>query len=162
LSAEYQTDEGGLATADDEAHIQRAASEVQHSKEEAARAADAVNVLPSRTPSLFAEQMADSLASVHRLGSDVHWGNEGFCVDLAMHHPDRPGDVTVGVLCDGCRYAGADDPVEWDIFRTGILENQGWTLRRVWTPHYFRDPEGNAKGIVAAADHFVTAEAAKA
>ncbi len=110
-----------------------------------------VNIHPSRSPSLFSKEMAESLASVHRLGSDVHWGNEGFCVDLAMHDPADPGEITVGVLCDGCRYTAAADPVEWDIFRTGILQEQGWTLQRIWTPHYFRDPEGNAKQIATAA-----------
>jgi hypothetical protein len=28
----------------------------------------------------------------------------------------------------------AADPVEWDLFRTAILEGQGWKLMRLWTP----------------------------
>jgi AAA domain/REase_MTES_1575/Protein of unknown function (DUF4011) len=107
-----------------------------------------VEVHPSKSPSQFAIQLAESIATTRHVGSDVHWGNDGFCVDLAMRDPTRPGDVTVGVLCDSCRYAAAGDPVEWDIFRTGILTATGWKLRRVWTPHFFRDPSGHVAAIV--------------
>jgi hypothetical protein len=99
-----------------------------------------VDALPSEVPSPFARALAERLADGHGLSSTVHWGNDGFCVDLALRHPERPGDVTVGVLCDGTRYPKAADAVEWDLFRTGVLEGQGWTLHRLWTPHFFRDP----------------------
>ena len=45
----------------------------------------------------------------------------------------------------------SEDPMEWDAFRTGVLEKQGWNLQRVWTPHFFRDPKGAIKSIAAAA-----------
>ncbi|MFY1828825.1 AAA domain-containing protein [Myxococcus fulvus] len=92
--------------------------------------------------STFARALAHHLARRHQVSSDVHWGNDGFCVDVALHHPTSPGDVTVGLLCDGTRYPKAADRVEWDLFRTGVLEGQGWKLVRLWTPHFFRDPEG--------------------
>ena len=131
---------------------------IEHRSEEAGVVPALVNVWPSKSPSVFAEKLGDSLASGLKIGSDVHWGNEGFCVDLALHHPARPGDVTIGVLCDGCRYTAAEDAVEWDIFRTGILAGQGWNLRRIWTPHYFRDPQGNLKVIRKSAEEFVANE----
>jgi hypothetical protein len=118
----------------------------------------AVAVLETKSPSLFAEQLARSLASQPGIGSDVHWGNDGFCVDIALHHPDRHGDVTLGILCDGCRYTAAADPLEWDIFRTGILAGQGWQLLRIWTPHFFRDPQGNLQEISKAAQAFAASE----
>jgi hypothetical protein len=108
----------------------------------------AVNVRPSRWPSLFAESLGQRLARQQKLGSDVHWGNDGFCVDLAFHHPRRIKDVTLGVLCDLTRFAQAEDPVEWEIFRTAVLESQGWRLHRVWTPHFFRDREGATSMIL--------------
>lgn len=55
------------------------------------------------------------------------------------------------MLCDTTRYAGADDPVEWDVFRTSVHESQGWKLQRVWTPHFFRDPSGITAAIAKAA-----------
>jgi hypothetical protein len=142
-----------LASLYENAKVERPTSNVELRSEEAT-----ANILPSKSPSLFAQQLAQSLVGSPKIGSDVYWGNEGFCVDLALHHPARPGDVTIGLLCDGCRYQAADDVLEWDIFRTGILENQGWNLRRIWTPHFFRDPLGDVNGIGKAAAEFVAAE----
>jgi very-short-patch-repair endonuclease len=74
-------------------------------------------------------------------------------VDVALREP--PADngeggerVTLGVLCDASRFTGAEDPVEWDVFRTGIHESQGWNLQRVWSPHFFRDPKGVLEQVV--------------
>ena len=103
---------------------------------------------PSRHPSAFARALAQSLAQEHQIGSDVHWGNDGFCVDLALRDPENPDTVTLGVLCDGTRYVAADDPIEWDIFRTAVHESQGWKLHRVWTPQFFRDPQAALAGIL--------------
>ncbi|HEX8439541.1 MAG TPA: AAA domain-containing protein [Archangium sp.] len=101
--------------------------------------------------SAFARSLAADLARAHGVSSDVHWGNDGFCVDVALHHPRRAGDVTVGVLCDGTRYPKATDPVEWDLFRTAVLESQGWKLVRLWSPHFFRDPQGAREKVLQAA-----------
>jgi hypothetical protein len=108
----------------------------------------AVVVRPTRHPSPFAEALAQKLAQAHGVGADVHWGNEGFCVDVAVHPAD--GGETVGVLCDASRFVESEDPTEWDVFRTGVLEKQGWRLHRVWTPHFFRDPKGTVKAITPA------------
>jgi very-short-patch-repair endonuclease len=59
----------------------------------------------------------------------------------------RADDVTIGVLCDGTRYDKVDDPVEWDLFRTDILEGQGWNLLRIWSPHVVRDRLAVAEAI---------------
>lgn len=99
----------------------------------------------------FARALAHELKREPGVSSDVHWGNDGFCVDVALHHPRRSGDVTVGVLCDGTRYTKAADAVEWDIFRTAMLEAQGWRLVRLWSPHFFRDPEGARAQVLQAA-----------
>ncbi len=58
--------------------------------------------------------------------------------------------MTLGVLCDCCRYSKAADPIEWDMFRSAIHESQGWKLHRLWTPQFFRDPAGTVKQIVQA------------
>ncbi|QSQ20826.1 DUF4011 domain-containing protein [Pyxidicoccus parkwayensis] len=112
--------------------------------------------------SSFALALAGHLARRHRVSSDVHWGNDGFCVDLALHHPTVPGDVTVGVLCDGTRYPKAADRVEWDLFRTGVLEGQGWKLVRLWTPHFFHDPEGATTRVLQSAGDKLMREPATA
>jgi hypothetical protein len=97
---------------------------------------------PIEPVSGFAMALGDRLANDKRLGSDMHWGNEAFCVDVALHHPQNPDHVTVGLVCDFARYHRAPDPIEWEFYRQGILKWQGWDLRHVWTPQFFRDPTG--------------------
>jgi hypothetical protein len=109
----------------------------------------AVDVRPTQRPSPFAAALAEKLNAARGLGAEVHWGNEGFCVDVALR-PGAGADVTAGVLCDASRFGASEDPMEWDAFRTGVLEKQGWNLQRVWTPHFFRDPKGAIKSIANA------------
>ena len=113
------------------------------------RPAAKVSVRPAKNPSPFAEALARRLSAEHHLSSEVHWGNEGFCVDIAARAPgDGPANGQggpLGILCDTARFAAADDPMQWDIFRTTILEQQGWKLHRLWTPHFYRDPGGAMK-----------------
>jgi hypothetical protein len=91
----------------------------------------------------------------------VHWGNAGFRIDMALHHPQRAEDVTVGVLCDFAQYPRAQDPVEWDAFRTAIHESQGWRLHRLWTPQYFRDADKSVNAITRDVQAFLAAESEK-
>jgi hypothetical protein len=135
-----------LAFAEQLAEDYETAHRVLQNTEVAARAS--VNPRPSESESHFAKALAPRLAALHNIGSDVHWGNDGFCVDLALHHPSRAEDMTIGILCDTTRYRGTDDPVEWEVFRTTVHESQGWKLHRIWTPHFFRNVDGSMKGII--------------
>lgn len=110
-------------------------------------ASPTVSEHPSRTPSTLARALGFSILQRHQLGSTVHWGNDGFCVDVALRHPADPEMVTVGVLCDWTRFEQAEDPIEWDIFRTNILSGTGWTLHRLWSPSLFRDAAGECRKI---------------
>ena len=118
-----------------------------------------VNAWRTETGSVFARALADELARTRGVSSDVYWGNEGFCVDVALRHPRRVGDVTVGVMCDGSRYPKAADPVEWDLFRTALLEGQGWKLVRLWTPQFFRDPQSAQEAVLQAASEEIARQA---
>jgi len=104
--------------------------------------------------SRFSLALAERLADEAGVPSEAHWGNRGFCVDLALHPkrqtteaPHDPGGLRgangriTGVLCDFARFDHAPDPVEWEVYRTGILQWQGWDLQRLWTPAFFRDPQ---------------------
>jgi hypothetical protein len=97
-------------------------------------ASGGVRVWPTRNPSRLVEALANRM-SKEDLGCEVYWGNEGFCIDLVRH-----GEPSAGLLCDAPRFAAVDG-VEWDVFRTAILEANGWKLHRLWSPHFFRDPE---------------------
>ncbi len=126
----------------------------------AARRVGEVRVRPSETGSLLAQALARRL-SPDGLSSDVHWGNEGFGIDLALRHPIEAETVTAGVLCDMTRFRQVEDPVEWELFRLGVHLAQGWHLHRVWSPAAFRDPERVRHEIVAAAKAAQEAEDGK-
>ena len=113
---------------------------------------------PTAFPSLFARKLAERLRNPHGVGSDVHWGNDGFCVDLALHHPKHAEDVTIGIQCDLNRFAQAADPIEWELFRNSVIEAQGWRIHRIWSPHFFRDPEKYERMILKQMEQFLTDE----
>jgi len=101
------------------------------------------------------------LAAEHDTSSVVHWGNDGFGVDAALVHPERSDDVTLGVMCDGTHFDKAADRVQWDIFRTEVLEGQRWRLFRLWSPEFFRDPEGAIARLKKAVSDWLADEAAQ-
>jgi hypothetical protein len=126
------------------------------SNQEAARC----TVLATKSPSVLAQALGNHLKDVHATSSWVHWGNEGFAVDAALIHPERPDDVTIGVLCDGSRFAKAADRVQWDIFRSEVLQTQHWRLLRLWSPELFRNPAAAVTRIKNAVQEWLAGEAA--
>jgi hypothetical protein len=100
----------------------------------------------TKNGSTFARALGRHLSSAHGFTADIHWGNDGFCVDVALDDGSRGA---LGVLCDVSRYERARSAVEWDVFRSEVLMNQGWKLARVWTPEFFRDPERVTGTILA-------------
>ena len=126
-----------------------------HAEATARSATGAVNELPTRQPSKLAGWLGAALAGEDHVSSDVHWGNDGFRVDLALHHPERADQRTLGVLCDLHRFPDAPDPVDWELFRTRLLEAKGWQFQRVLSPALFRDPEKHRREIIAQAGQLV-------
>ncbi|HEX5100270.1 MAG TPA: AAA domain-containing protein, partial [Polyangiaceae bacterium] len=118
------------------------------------------HVQGTKSPSVLAESLGRHLAECHDTSSIVHWGNDGFCVDAAMVHPERSDDVTIGVLCDGARFDKAADRVQWDIFRSEVLESQRWRLFRLWSPEFFRNPAGAVEALKEAVATWLAEEAA--
>lgn len=103
----------------------------------------------TRSPSQLVESFAESLLRHGSPGGSVYWGNDGFAIDHALAHHDAVarmrGAVSLGIQCDFARFALAQDQVEWDIFRSGILRSSGWDIHRVWSPAIFRDLEGQSR-----------------
>ena len=106
-----------------------------------------IEIAETGQPSPVAEAIGRCLHQEHGIGSTVYWGNDGFCVDVALTHPGLPFDVTLGVLTDFTRYLKTPDPIAWEQFRSQILASQGWQLHRLWTPALFRDPDGQIKQV---------------
>lgn len=116
-------------------------AEMQQAAAEEKSDAGFVHELETNQPSSLSRWIADQLADQDSQSSDVHWGNEGFCVDVALHHPARADQRTMGVLCDLHRFTDAPDLVDWELFRTNLLEAKGWKFQRVFSPSLFRDWE---------------------
>lgn len=114
-------------------------------------------VARTSNPSTVAEVIGTRLLENHGIGSTVYWGNDGFCVDVALTHPELLADVTIGVLADFTRYLKTPDPIAWEHFRNIVLTSQGWNLHRIWTPALFREPDKHFNQIKAR--HIEAAEA---
>lgn len=117
----------------------RRTAELQIEAAEQETAVGSVHDVGTDRPSALSLWMADQLAARDRQSSDVHWGNDGFCVDIALHHPARSDQRSIGVLCDLHRFSDAPDLVDWELFRTSLLEAKGWQFHRVFSPGLFRD-----------------------
>lgn len=98
------------------------------------------DVIETEESSALAMQIGKTLKEHKGIGSTVHWGNDGFCVDVALTHPALPEDVTLGVLVDFNRFRKTPDPIAWEYFRTEVLDSQGWQLERLWSPIFAREP----------------------
>ena len=90
--------------------------------------------LASNAVSVFASRLANS----GEVAAVSAWGNEGFCVDVALQDLDERRKVSLGVFLDFNRYRKTADPVKWEHFRSVMLKAQGWDIRRVWSPELFR------------------------
>jgi very-short-patch-repair endonuclease len=76
-------------------------------------------------------------------------GMAGFFIDLAVMHPDLPGKYLLGIECDGATYHSARSVRDRDRLRQAILENLGWTIHRIWSTDWFKDPESEIQRVLA-------------
>jgi len=74
-------------------------------------------------------------------------GVAGFFIDLAVRHPDFPGTFLVGVECDGATYHSAKSARDRDRLREEVLKGLGWTIYRIWSTDWFRDPDGETEKL---------------
>ncbi|MCS4155488.1 very-short-patch-repair endonuclease/DNA polymerase III delta prime subunit [Salinibacter ruber] len=87
----------------------------------------------------FEEAVADRL---REKGYDIEHqvGVAGFYIDLAVRDPERPGRYLLGIECDGATYHSARMARVRDRTRQAVLENLGWTIHRIWSTDWFRNP----------------------
>ncbi|MGQ4527017.1 DUF4011 domain-containing protein [Dermabacteraceae bacterium P13136] len=107
---------------------------------------------PSRAePDPLIADLADRL---WRLGLVVET-DYGHCedrIELALGHPDLPGQFLVAVETDGDLYLNTPSQRERDRLRAERLERAGWTVERVWSWALFINPQGEAERIAAAVE----------
>jgi very-short-patch-repair endonuclease len=94
----------------------------------------------------FEEEVARALVTI---GHDVvaQVGTAGFFVDLAIRDPSNPGRYALGVECDGATYHSSRSARDRDRLRQGVLESRGWSIHRVWSTDWFKDPEAELRKI---------------
>jgi hypothetical protein len=124
-------------------YVERMETEFKEHLEEAEKAAEEYQGKmvdwKSDYPSVAARALGIHLHTTKQMGGITHWGNDGFCVDVAIRNPQKPLRVTIGVLADFTRYGKAPDPVEWEAFRYLVLVGlTKWKLVRTWSPATFR------------------------
>ncbi len=75
-------------------------------------------------------------------------GVAGCFIDLAVRDPEVPGRFLLGIECDGASYHATRSARDRDILRQEILEGLGWTIHRIWSPDWFRDPAGQTRRLI--------------
>ena len=75
-------------------------------------------------------------------------GAMGFFIDIGVVDPNDEDSFVVGIECDGATYHGAQSARDRDRLRQEVLENMGWTMERVWSTDWFRDPERELARLV--------------
>lgn len=73
--------------------------------------------------------------------------SSGYSIDLAIKHPDRPGEFVLGIECDGAAYHSSRTARDRDRTRQMVLENLGWTIHRIWSPDWASNKDGELQKI---------------
>jgi very-short-patch-repair endonuclease len=76
-------------------------------------------------------------------------GVAGFFIDLAVRDPRSPATFLLGIECDGASYHSSRSARDRDILRQQVLEGLGWTIYRIWSTDWFRDPEGQTNKLLS-------------
>lgn len=94
----------------------------------------------------FERQVADALRSA---GFEVHpqVGVSGYRIDLGVYDTTRSRYI-LGIECDGATYHSSKSARERDIHRQSYLESRGWTIARIWSTDWRKNPKGEIQRIV--------------
>lgn len=90
----------------------------------------------------FEQEVANAL---RQKGWTVHTqiGASSYRIDLAVVHPDKPGDYLAGVECDGATYHRSATARDRDKLRQSVLEGLGWNIVRVWSTDWWTNKKGS-------------------
>ena len=68
-------------------------------------------------------------------------GVAGYFLDIAIRHPERPGNYILGIECDGASYHRQKSVRDRDRLRQEVLEQHlGWRIHRIWSTDWFANP----------------------
>jgi len=88
-------------------------------------------------------------------------GVTGFFIDVAVLDPGNPGRYLMGIECDGATYHSAKSVRDRDRLRQAILERLGWTICRIWSTDWFKNPKGELQPIIRKLHSLKTERAAE-
>jgi len=99
----------------------------------------------------FERQVFDALI---RKGWTVHFqvGCSGYRIDLAVVHPESPGQYLLGIECDGANYHRAKTARDRDRLRETVLRGLGWEIVRVWSTDWWNDPNRETERLCKACE----------
>ena len=89
----------------------------------------------------------------YKLATQV--GCSGFRIDIGVKHPKISGVYVLGIECDGASYHSARTARERDRLRQDVLENMGWTIYRVWSTDWIKDPITEGEKLVRAIENAI-------
>lgn len=100
----------------------------------------------------FEKEVADALT---RRGLAVRRqvGCSGFRIDLALVDPKRPGRFLLGIECDGATYHSSATARDRDRLRQEVLESLGWSIVRIWSTDWVKNPISQIERVVAALEN---------
>lgn len=105
----------------------------------------------------YADPLAEAVAEKLRAaGASVilgHGGSDG--VSVAVRHPGRRDRFVLAVETDGPEYASRGSARARDRLRPMQLTRLGWAVHQVWSAAWARDPDGEARRLVAAYEQAV-------
>jgi very-short-patch-repair endonuclease len=67
-------------------------------------------------------------------------GVAGYFLDIAVRHPDRPGEFLMAVECDGATFHSSRSARDRDRLRQEQLEALGWRIHRIYSTDWFMRP----------------------
>lgn len=86
----------------------------------------------------------------YQVGTQI--GCSGYRIDLAIKHPAHSGKYVLGIECDGAAYHSARTARERDRLRQAVLEDMGWSIYRIWSTDWIKDPVTEGQKLVEAVE----------
>lgn len=74
-------------------------------------------------------------------------GVSSYFIDIGVKHVKYPFGYICGVECDGATYHSAKSARDRDRLREEVLGRLGWSLYRIWSTDWFRDPLGGREAL---------------
>jgi very-short-patch-repair endonuclease len=79
-------------------------------------------------------------------------GCSGYRIDLAVVDDNSPGKYILGIECDGAHYHSSNTARDRDRLREQVLEDLSWSLYRIWSTDWFKNPRKEIEKLLNVID----------